>query len=132
VILVDTNVLMYAAGAPHPNKERSVDFLQRVANGETEAVINAEVLQEILHRYRALNRWEDGARLFDMTRAIFPIVIPVTVDVMDRARTLLDQHPGLMARDGLHAAVVFESDLTAICSFDRDFDAIGGLERMEP
>jgi predicted nucleic acid-binding protein len=32
----------------------------------------------------------------------------------------------------LHAAVVFENDLEAICSFDRDFDVIEGLRRHEP
>lgn len=132
MILVDTNVLMYAAGAPHPNKQRSVDFLQRVARGETDAVIDAEVLQEVLHRYRALNRWTDGARVFDLTRTLFPVVLPITVEIMDRTRSLLDEHPELMARDGLHAAVVFEGDLNAICSFDRDFDVIDGLERIEP
>jgi predicted nucleic acid-binding protein len=52
---------MYAAGADHPNKEPSVRFLERVARGEVEAALDAESLQEILHRYRALGRW--GERL---------------------------------------------------------------------
>jgi predicted nucleic acid-binding protein len=132
VILVDTNVLMYAAGASHRCKAPSVRFLERVASGEVEAVVDVEVLQEILHRYRALGRWEDGRRLFDLTRALFPVVLPVTADVMDRARDILDEHDGLMARDGVHAAVVFDNVLGGICSFDRDFDGVAGLTRVEP
>lgn len=132
MILVDTNVLMYAAGASHRCKAPSVRFLERVASGEVEAVVDVEVLQEILHRYRALGRWEDGRRLFDLTRALFPVVLPVTADVMDRARDILDEHDGLMARDGVHAAVVFDNVLDGICSFDRDFDGVAGLTRVEP
>ena len=48
---------MYAAGAEHPNKAPSVAFLASVAEERVEAIIDAELLQEILHRYRALNRW---------------------------------------------------------------------------
>jgi len=132
VILVDTNVIMYAAGAPHTHKRPSVRFLERVAAGEEEAVIDAEVLQEILHRYRALNRWTDGRDVFDLARTLFPLVLPITDSIMDRTRGILDENQGIMARDALHAAVVLSHDLEAICTFDRDFDHIAGVERRQP
>ena len=132
MILVDANVLMYAAGAEHANKGPSVRFLERVASGEVDAVIDAEILQEILHRYRALNRWEEGRRLFDLVRTLFPVVLPVTAEILDRARTLLDAYPHLMARDGLHAAVVEHHELDGLCSFDHDFDPVAGVDRVEP
>lgn len=50
MMLVHANVLMYAAGAPHPNRAPSVSLLRRVASGEVEATIDAGMLQEILHR----------------------------------------------------------------------------------
>jgi predicted nucleic acid-binding protein len=53
VILIDANIFMYAAGAEHPHKEPSRMFLEQVARGEVDAALDAEVLQEILHRYRA-------------------------------------------------------------------------------
>jgi predicted nucleic acid-binding protein len=37
-----------------------------------------------------------------------------------------------MARDAVHAAVVQVHGLDSIASFDRDFDKIKGLRRMEP
>ena len=64
MILVDAHVLMYAAGAPHAFKGTAVRFLERVARGEVDAALDAEILQEVLHRYRALNRWEDGRKVF--------------------------------------------------------------------
>jgi len=132
VILIDTNVLMYAAGASHVHKAPSVAVLERVARGEVEATIDAEVLQEILHRYRAIGRWDDGRRVYDLARQLFPQVIPVTAATLDRARRILDSDTHLMARDALHAAVVLTERMDAICSFDRDFDAIRGIVREEP
>jgi predicted nucleic acid-binding protein len=132
VILVDSNVLMYAAGTSHPNKAASVALLDRIARGEVEAALDAEILQEILHRYRALGRWETGRRVYDLSRRIIPVVLPLTAEVLDLARSLLDRHPKLMARDALHASVCEHAGLDAICSYDRDFDQIPGLERVEP
>lgn len=132
MILVDANVLMYAAGAPHAHKAPSVRFLEGVARGEVDAVVDAEVLQEVLHRYRALDRWEDGRRVFDLARTLFPVVLPVTAEVLDRARLLLDAWPHLMARNALHAAVVLHHELDGVCSYDRDFDPVPGVRRVEP
>lgn len=132
MILIDANVLMYAAGAAHPHKAPSARLLERVARGDVEAVIDAETLQEILHRYRAIRRWEDGRQVYDLARQLFPSVVPISAEVMDRARELLDAYPSLMARDALHAAVVLHESLEAICSYDRDFDGIVGLRRTEP
>ncbi|MBA2291785.1 MAG: type II toxin-antitoxin system VapC family toxin [Gemmatimonadales bacterium] len=132
MILIDTNIIMYAAGAAHPHKAPSVRLLDQVASGEIAATVDAEVLQEILHRYRAIDRWKDGRRVYDLTRRLFPEVIPITAEVLDRARVVLDAEGSIMARDALHAAVVMHHGLVAVCSYDRDFDRIGGLVRQEP
>ena len=131
-LLVDANVLMYAAGGPHPLQAPSAAFLEHVADGRVEAAIDAEALQEILHRYRALNRWREGRQLYDRARTIVPAVIPITAAILDRARILLDEYSQLMARDALHASVVQVHSLEGICSFDRDFDCIDGSRRIEP
>lgn len=132
MILVDANVFMYAAGAEHPHKRPSLRFLERVSHRLEDAVVDAEVLQEILHRYRSLGRWDDGKEVYDLARRIVPVVIPIDELVMDRARNLLDADHLIMARHALHAAVVLEKGLKAICSFDRDFDRIRGIRRVEP
>jgi predicted nucleic acid-binding protein len=132
MILIDSNIFMYAAGAEHPNKHSSLLFLEEVALGEVEAGIDAEVLEEILHRYRAVRRWEDGRQVYDLTRQIVPTVLPVTVEILDDARSLLDQYPQLMARDALHAAAARSVGADALCSFDRDLDGIDGVVRKEP
>jgi predicted nucleic acid-binding protein len=132
VILVDTNILMYAGGTPHAYKEPCIRLLDRIASGAVDAAVDAEALQEILHRYRAIKRWSDGKRVYDLARQIVVTVIPVTSDVVDLARDLLDEHHGLSARDALHAAVYKHTAATALCSYDVDFDVIKGIRRLEP
>ena len=132
MILLDTNIFMYASGAPHPNKGPSVAFLERVARGAVDAAVNTEVLQEILHRYRAIRRWEDGRRVYDYARQAVPHVVPITEVMVDRARALLDAHSTLMARDALHAAVYALVEAESWCSYDRDFDVLPWLIRHEP
>ena len=132
MILIDANIFMYAAGAAHSHKAPSVDFLRRVALGEIDAAVDAEVLQEILHRYRAIRRWQDGRQVYALARRVVPLVVAITDEVVDRARDLLDDDPRLGARDALHAAVVLVRGMDAVCSYDRDLDKIVGLERVEP
>jgi predicted nucleic acid-binding protein len=123
---------MYAAGAEHPHKAPSLALLNRIALGEIEAAVDAEVLQEILHRYRAIRRWQDGREVYALARRIVPLVVAITDQVIDRARDLLDSDTQLGARDALHAAVVFDRGLEGICSYDRDLDRVADLRRLEP
>lgn len=130
MILVDSNVLMYASGAEHPNKAPSVAFLKRVAAGQLEATIDAEVLQEVIHRYRALHRWPEGRRVYELARRLFPDVLAITGEVIDYAKQLADADDRISARDSVHAAVVAEYKLEGICTFDTDFDRIRGCRRI--
>jgi predicted nucleic acid-binding protein len=132
MILVDSNIFMYAGGAEHTHKRPSVAYLQRIARNEIDAVIDAEVMQEILHRYRALKRWPDGQRVYDLTRRIVPTVLPITAEVLDTARVLLDRYDHLTARDALHAGVAAVNGIPEICSYDRDFDGLDEVKRIKP
>lgn len=132
MILVDSNIFMYAAGSSHPHKVPSRDWLEHAARGEIRAVVDAEVLQEILHRYRQAGRWEDGRRVYDLARRSIPEILAVTGDVMDLARSILDSTPQIPARDALHAAACRLYEAKAICSYDRHYDLIDGIRRIEP
>jgi predicted nucleic acid-binding protein len=132
MILLDAKIFMYAAGAPHPNKVPSRDVLAKIAREELEAAVDAEVLQEILHRYRAIGRWQQGRRVYALARRIVPHVLPIDAEALDGARSILDQVPDVMARDALHASVFRLVRAEAFCSFDCDFDRIPAVTRVEP
>ena len=132
MILVDTNIVMYAAGALHPCKAPALRLLERIASGEVEAAVNAELLQEILHRFRGSARWDDGLRMYALVRQVVPVVVPITEGVMDRARQLMQRHAALSARDAVHAATALADGMRGLCSFDSDFDQVLGLRRLLP
>ncbi len=122
---------MYAGGSEHPCKAPAIAFLGRVAAGKVDAAIDAETLQEILHRYQSLRRWTGGAKVYAFARSLFPDVLPITGLVMDTAKQLLDVDPTISGRNAVHAAVLSAYKLDGICTFDRDFDRIPGCKRIK-
>jgi len=132
VILIDANILMYAAGEAHAHKAPCVDLLERIAREQVEVYIDTEVLQEILRRYRAQGRWQQGRSVYDLTRQVIRTIYPVTLEMLDDARALMDQYAQLTARDALHASVALRTSEGRICSYDSDFDGIEGVVRIEP
>lgn len=132
MILIDTNVFMYVAGREHPHRAPSLALLEQVASGQVEAAIDAEVLQEILHRYRAIGRWSDGRRAYDLVRALVPDVIDVGAWALDHARHLMDRYPALSARDAVHAAAVLEVGADSLVTWDADFDLISEIRAVRP
>ena len=58
---IDANVPIYAAGREHPYKSPCADILRMVAENPQAFITDAEVLQELVHRYLAQGRWALGA-----------------------------------------------------------------------
>lgn len=121
---------MYLVGAPHPNKEAARRALEEaVAAGES-LCTDAEVLQEILHRYTAIRRTDRIDPAFDALLAIVDIVYPIERADVERARRLLATTPTLSARDAVHVAVMQARDVGQILTFDAAFDGIPGVVRL--
>lgn len=131
-VFVDANIFMYAVGVAHPHKAPSIRVLERLAGDGVGAVSDAEVLQELLYRYWHLNMVERGAALVDYVVQAIPTILPINLQDVVVARSLLVQHPALKPRDAIHAAVMLNHGLTHLYSYDQDFDLIPGLTRLEP
>ena len=54
MIFVDSNIPMYLVGVEHPNKDAARRLLEQCIGRGERLVADAEVLQEILHRYVAI------------------------------------------------------------------------------
>src|SRR6478752_1619823 len=117
---------MYLVGATHPNREAARRALEEaVAMGES-LCTDAEVLQEILHRYMAIRRPEEIDPAFDALLAIVDIVYSIERADVERARRLLRTTARLSARDAVHLAVMHARDVDRILSFDVGFDGLPG------
>ncbi len=130
MILVDSNVPMYLVGASHPHKTDSQRILERLISERERLVTDAEVLQEILHRYVAIDRRDAIQPAFDVLLGIVDEVFPVDLAIMQQTKaTVLARHQ-LSARDALHLAVMAHHGVERILSFDAGFDGLPGIERI--
>jgi uncharacterized protein len=130
VILVDSNIPMYLIGAPHPHKTDAQRLLERFLSERQRMVTDAEVLQEILLRYRAINRHQDIQPAFDALLGIAEDVFPIDRPVVERAKQIVLGYRHLSARDAVHLAVMEKHGIEQILSFDSGFDRFPGITRL--
>ena len=130
MILVDSNIPMYLVGAPHPNKVKAQLLLEKLAIEGRRLVTDAEVLQEILHRFVSVNRREAIQPAFDALLLAVDQVFAVDKVVVNRAKQIVLGYAQLSARDAIHAAVMQENGIKEILSFDSGFDALPGVTRL--
>ena len=128
MILVDSNIPMYLVGADHPNKVAARTLLERAISDGEVLVTDAEVLQEILHRYVAIDRRDAIEPATNALLGVVDEVFPVERVDVDRARRLV-LTTGLSARDAIHAAIARRRNVDRILTFDRAFDGVDGLRR---
>jgi len=132
-VFLDANIPMYAAGRPHPLRQPCLDALTLVALHPDAFFTDAEVVQEILHRYRAQGRWLEGAQLFARFAALMqPRIETVTFVDVERAAALAATYPSLDARDLLHLAIMNRVVATRIISADKGLDEVADVERLDP
>jgi predicted nucleic acid-binding protein len=132
VIFVDSNIPMYLIGAPHPHKVDAQRLLENCTAADERLVTNAEVLQEILHRYVAIDRREWIQLAFDAILGVVDEVLPIREREVARAKEIALARRHLSARDAVHVAVMWEHGIETILSFDHGFDGLPRIKRLGP
>ena len=132
-VFIDANVPIYAAGREHPYKQPCARILRILADDPQRFVTDSEVLQEIMHRYLASGRWTLGREVVrEFAEAMRGRIEPVHAEDVILASELADRHPGVSARDLVHAAVMQRLEVEHIISADTDFDRLEGTDRLDP
>jgi len=130
VIFVDSNIPMYLVGATHPHKMDAQRLLERSVAERERLVTDAEVLQEILHRYVAIDRRDAIQPAFDALLGVVDEVFHVELAVVERAKAIVLGKRRLSSRDALHVAVMEHHGVARILSFDAGFDGLPGIQRL--
>ena len=130
MILVDSSIPMYLVGAPHPHKADAQRLLERCISDRVRLVTDAEVLQEILHRYVAIDRRDAIQPAFDAILGVVDEVLPVEAESVERAKSIVLGNRRLSARDALHVAVMERAGISQILTFDTGFDDVPGIQRL--
>jgi len=130
VILIDSNIPMYLVGASHPHKTDAQQLLEKLVSDRQRLVTDAEVLQEILHRYTAINRRDAIQPAFDALLGIVDQVLPIDRPATGRAKEIVLGHKKMSARDAIHLAVMQQHNIDQILTFDTGFDGFPGIKRL--
>ena len=129
-ILIDSIIPMYLVGADHPHKADARRLLERPIGAGERLVTDAEVLQEILHRYVAIDRRDAIQAAFDAILGVVDEVFAVTVADVERAKAIVMGRRRLSARDALHVALMERQRIEHVMSFDQGFDGLPGVTRL--
>ena len=121
---------MYLVGAPHPNRAAAEHVLEKLILDRQRLVTDAEVLQEILHRYVAIDRREAVQPAFDSLLNVVDEVFEIDRPVVLRGKEIVLGYKQLSARDAIHLAVMEKNGIDCIFSFDAGFDAFPKITRL--
>jgi predicted nucleic acid-binding protein len=121
---------MYLIGAAHPHKADAQRVVERLISDRERLVTDAEVLQEILHRFASINRREAIQPAFDALFGIADLVLPVDAPSANRAKEIVLGNSKISARDALHLAIMERHGIERILSFDTGFDGFPGITRL--
>jgi len=130
VILIDSNVPMYLVGAPHPHKIEAQRLLEKLIRDRQRLTTDAEVLQEILHRYVAIDRRDAIQPAFDALLGVVDEVLPVDDKIVERAKQIVLEYRRLSVRDAVHLSIMEKHGIERILSFDSGFDSFPGVTRL--
>ena len=130
MILVDSSVPMYLVGAAHPHKLDAQRLLERAVSAGERLVTDAEVLQEICHRYVAIGRRDAIQPAFDGLLGVVDEVLPIERADVEAAKRIVLEYSRLSARDAVHLAIMDRHAIPTVLSFDRGFDTYPGVKRL--
>jgi predicted nucleic acid-binding protein len=130
MIFVDANIPMYIVGDHDKYRSLARRLVENAIMARERLVTNAEVLQEILHRYVAIDRRDAIQPAFDAILGVVDEVFPITIEDVERAKTILHGRKKHSARDAIHLATMERHSVTRIMTFDAGFDAYPGVTRV--
>jgi predicted nucleic acid-binding protein len=132
VYFIDTNIFLYAVGRDHPLKPASVNAIHLIRDGQITAVINTEIIQEILYHFQSIKQLPIGIRLGKDAVSIAARIFPVEEIDLSLALELLESYPKIQTRDAFHAATMIHNGIEEIISTDPHFDLIHEIKRIDP
>jgi predicted nucleic acid-binding protein len=131
VIVVDSNVLLYAVGTDHPHREASKRLFDAVAAGTVAATTTPDVIQEFTHVYGRRRTRRDASRHARRFAILLGPLVATTNDVVVPALDLYERYEGLDAFDALLAAAARHEGASALVSADRAFAEVKRLPFVE-
>lgn len=121
---VDTNLFMYAVGRPHPLRDPAQQFFVEANRIGTPLCTSAEVLQELVHAYLPVARFQTLDAAMALIRRSRVEVWPLEEEDVTLARQLHEQYSSLSPRDLCHLASCRRRGISRIKTFDHALHSV--------
>ena len=137
-VLLDTNILGYAADSEAPQHKHSLAVVNGVLDGLLPGVLVPQVLLEfysVVTNRRVARPLSPGEALMRIQalRAGIPVLM-LKDEALDRLAQLAAEHqaigPGVY--DVFLVAQMLSYGVRLVCTYDRDFNRINGIEAVRP
>ena len=135
LVYVDSNVFLYPiVYEPEAVEEarESKDFLLKISEGLVEACTATITWDEVVWVVRKMfglkPSIELGRKFLEFPNLKF---LNIKRSVVFRAQRLMEKY-GIKPRDAIHAATALENGVETIVTYDRDFDRLEEIKRLEP
>lgn len=109
-------------------------MLTQVARGQIAAAIDTEIIQEILYRFGALQKWKTAVIMANSLLELIPVIYPIRATEASLSVELFEQYAqkGPTVRDMIHVAVMRNNGINRIISTDTHFERFEGITRLDP
>jgi predicted nucleic acid-binding protein len=133
LLFVDTNIFLRHLRQDHPGySPRATAFLERVERGELKVRTADTVVFETVYTLHSFYKQPKAA----IRDALLPLLgLPgIVLPGKRRFHKVFDYYVNLNISfaDAYHAVLMEELKLTTVVSFDRDFERVPSIQRMEP
>lgn len=132
MIVLDTTILAYAAGADHPLRDQCRRVLEAASRGSILAVTTTHVIEELVHVRSRRRPRDDAAEIGRWYSTLLAPLIATDADDLTEGLRLFVAHPELGSFDAVLAAVALRRGADALVSADRAFSVVPGLRHVNP
>jgi len=135
LLYIDSNVFLYPVIYDEKSvveAKKSKDILLKIALGKIEAYTSSTTWDEVTWIVRKLFGIDfslnEGKKFLSFPNLKLLGIKRTTVF---KAQEIMEKYK-LRPRDAVHAAAALENKITTIVSYDKDFDLINEIKRIEP
>lgn len=130
-VYLDSNILLYAVGEQSRYRQPCRHVLERVASRSMVGETSMLTIQEVIH-HRQRRGDASPATHGRAVLSICSTTHPFDESIGLTAMGLMDDQPRLQISDAIHAATALRHGISVVVSADDDFDAVSGIERIDP
>ncbi len=130
-MFLDANIFIYSRGSGDSRGPACRTLLRDVVAGAQHATTSWLVVNEVVNFYLRGGQLDAALNAFDAIRGI-PNLEILPLDAKGGAHVAHYLRSGLITSDAFHAATMKAHGIGVLCSYDRGFDKVEGVRRMEP